>query len=224
MDLGGGPARQLEGGGGQGDEGRRLGGPEHRQRPCPLKGPAAPGTGDLGRPTDSLGSPARQGRDIPAGVQRLAYVGNHPLAAGLVLGLSDPGGVQQHPVVVGELRVGPVELRVVEVGLQHPVLQVVEHDALRQPSEERRRRNVGGHPLGLVHDKGRPHEEVPAGRQHDHERPQGAPAARFGVEPHPEAAVVHLTLLCGAREYAASSPTQCHLGWSPRCDRLTEST
>jgi hypothetical protein len=54
---------------------------------------------------------------------------------------------------------------------------------------------VRGHPLGLVHDRRGANEQVAAGRQHDHEGPQGAASPRLGVEPHPQPPVVHLALL-----------------------------
>jgi hypothetical protein len=43
------------------------------------------------------------------------------------------------------------------------------------------------------------------------------------IRHHAELAEIDLHLLCGAREYAASSPTTQRCRWSCGCDRLTES-
>ena len=95
--------------------------------------------------------------------------------------------------MVGELVVGPVDLGVVEAGLRSVfVLQGCRARGGPRASRRTPPRDVGGDPLGLIHDQRRPDEEMAAGRQHDHERPEGTPASRPGVEPHPESAVVHL--------------------------------
>jgi hypothetical protein len=99
--------------------------------------------------------------------------------------------------VGGQLLVGPVQLRVVQVGSIDPGLQVVRHQAAGDPAEEGERLDVAGHPGPLVHLEHRPDEHVPrAGQDHD-ERPHPPQALQDGVEPRAEEAVVDLGLLAG---------------------------
>ena len=97
----------------------------------------------------------------------------------------------------GQLRIRPVDLRVVEVGPVHPRLEIIRDQPGWNTGEERERLDVRGGPLGLVHDQGRAHEHVPRAAQHHHERPHRAPPPAARVEPHPQLPVVDLRLATG---------------------------
>ena len=97
----------------------------------------------------------------------------------------------------GHLGIGAVELRVVEVGLVDPGLQVVRHEPCRDAAEEPERLDVALGPGPLVHLQDRPHEHVPRVRQHHDERPDGAEPPGHRVKPPAEHPVIDLRLLPG---------------------------
>jgi len=99
--------------------------------------------------------------------------------------------------VRGQLGIGPVDLGVVQVGLVHPGLQVVRHQAGRDPGEELERGDVALGPRALVHPQHRPHEHVPRAGQHHNERPHRAQLAGQRVQPPAQLPVVDLRLLPG---------------------------
>ena len=68
------------------------------------------------------------------------------------------------------------------------------HDPRRYPTEERERLHMRRRPRGLVHAQHRPHEHVPRTRQDHRERPHRAPQPGARVGPHPQLAVVDLSL------------------------------
>ena len=95
----------------------------------------------------------------------------------------------------GELGIGPVDLRVVEVGLVDPGLQVVRDQAGRDAAEERERLHVTLGPRPLVHLQHRADKHVPRARQHHHERPDRAELPGNRVRPPAQHPVVDLRLL-----------------------------
>ena len=94
----------------------------------------------------------------------------------------------------GQLRVRPVDLRVIQVRLVDPGPQVVRHQPRRHPAEERERLHMRLRPRGLIHRQHRPHEHVPRTGQDHRERPYRAPQPGSRVGPHPQLAVVDLGL------------------------------
>ena len=99
----------------------------------------------------------------------------------------------------GELGIGPVDLRVIQVGLVHSGLQVVRHQPGRDAAEEPERSDVALGPGPLVHRQDRPHEHVPRAGQHHHERPHGPQLPGDRVQPPAQLPVVDLRLLPGLR-------------------------
>ena len=97
----------------------------------------------------------------------------------------------------GELGIGPVQLRVVEVGLVDPGLQVVRHQPGRDAAEERERLHVALGPRPLVHLQHRADEHVARAGQHHHERPDGPQPPGHRVRPAAQHPVVDLRLLPG---------------------------
>ena len=96
-----------------------------------------------------------------------------------------------------ELGIGPVDLRVVEVGLVDPGLQVVRHQPGRDAAEERERLDVALGPGPLVHLQHRADEHVPRAGQHHHERPDRPELPGHRVQPAAQHPVVDLRLLPG---------------------------
>ena len=95
----------------------------------------------------------------------------------------------------GQLSVGAVDLRVIQVGFVHPGLEVVTHQPRRHPTEELERRDMASTPSGLVHPDHRAHEQVPRTRQHHHERPHRHPSSQWqGPTTCPASAVIDLRL------------------------------
>jgi hypothetical protein len=81
---------------------------------------------------------------------RVPDIGHLPLDAGLVLRFAGPRRVDQDAVVRGELGIGLVQLRVVEVGLFHASLQIVRDQPGRAAAEERERLDMTGLPGCVV--------------------------------------------------------------------------
>ena len=117
----------------------------------------------------------------------------------LVPGMIGPGRVDQAPVVGGQLGIAAVDLRVIQVRLAHPGLEVVRHQPPRRPAEELERGHVRLDPGPLGHAHRRADEQVPRVRQHHRERPHPPPPARRRVRPQPHVPVIHLGL--GARRH-----------------------
>ena len=96
-----------------------------------------------------------------------------------------------------QLGIGPVDLRVVEIGLVDPRLQVVRDQPGGHAAEELERRHVALGPRPLVHLQHRADEHVPRARQHHHERPDSAQLPGHRVQPPAQLAIVDLRLLPG---------------------------
>src|SRR5664279_4242679 len=153
-----------------------------------------PNPGHLATPAHRPGLHVGQAGEAASAPERVPHVGDHSFDPGLVLRLLGPRRVDQAAVVLGHLRIGPVEQRVVEVGTDHPGLQVVGNQPQRHPAEELPRRNVRGHPGGGIHAQHRPHEHVPGAGQHDHERLHPPQPATHRIHPAAQVAVVDLCL------------------------------
>ena len=126
------------------------------------------------------------GCELPAAPEAVAHI-RHRASTLALSRVSVTGGVYQAPVVSSELSIGPVELRVVQIGLVHPGLQVVRHQPRRDAAEELKRRDMALGPGALVHLQHRPHEHVPRAAQDHHERPHRASASRKGPASGPAA-------------------------------------
>ena len=94
----------------------------------------------------------------------------------------------------GQLGIGPVDLRVIQVRAVHPGLQVVRHQPGRHPAEERERRHMALAPPLLIQPDHRPHEQVPRARQHHHERPDRHRLPGRRVQPAAQPPVIDLRL------------------------------
>ena len=158
---------------------------------------ARPGPGDLGAPAFRLGLHLRQAGELPPAPERVPHVRHRPLDPRLVGGPEHPRRVREEPVVRGQLGIGPVDLRVIQVRPVHPGLEVVRDQPGRHPAEERERRHVAFAPPLLVQPDHRPHEQVPRARQHHHERPHRDRLPRRRVQPAAQPPVIDLRL--GAR-------------------------
>ena len=95
----------------------------------------------------------------------------------------------------GQLGIGPVDLRVIQVRLVHPGLQVVRDQPGRDAAEERERHDVALGPGPLVHPQHRPDEHMPRIRQDHDERPDRAQLPGDRVQPAAQLPVVDLRLL-----------------------------
>ena len=110
----------------------------------------------------------------------------------LVPGMIGPRRVDQAPVVAGQLGVPPVDLRVIQVRLAHPGLEVIRGELPRRPAEELERGHVRLGPRALGHAHHRADEQVPRVRQHHRKRPHPAAPARRRIRPQPQVPVIHL--------------------------------
>ena len=110
----------------------------------------------------------------------------------------------------GQLGIGPVDLRVIQVRPVHPGLEVVRHQPGRDPAEERERGHMALAPPLLIQPDHRPHEQVPRTGQHHHERPHRHRLPGRRVQPAAQPAVIDLRL--GAR---LGRPRPQHLDLRP---------
>ena len=99
--------------------------------------------------------------EVAAGEERVPNVGHRPLDARFVLGFSGPRRVDQGAVERGELAVGQVDLRVIQIRAHHPGLEVVAHQPRRDAAEELERRHMRSVPGRLVHPQHRLDEQCP---------------------------------------------------------------
>ena len=111
---------------------------------------------------------------------------------GLVPRMVGARRVDQAPVVAGQLGVPPVDLRVIQVRLAHPGLEVIRGELPRRPAEELERGHVRLGPRPLGHADHGADEQVPRVRQHHRERPHPAAPARRRIRPQPQVPVIHL--------------------------------
>ena len=188
------PAGQLERRGRQRQQRRRLDRLEQRQRLRALQAAVRPGARDRGAPRHRAGLHVDHTAERAAPPERVPDIGHHPLDPRLVAGLLRPRGVDQAAVMLGHLRVRPVQSGVIQVSLDHAGLQVVDDQPVGRRPEVLPGGQVRGHPRGLVHREHRPHEHVPGTGQHDHERPYPADPVGQRVQPPAQIAVVDLRL------------------------------
>ena len=106
----------------------------------------------------------------------------------------------------GQLGIGAVDLRVIQVRLVHAGLEVVGDQASGDAAEELKRRDVALGPCALVHLQHRPHEHVPRAGQHHHERPDRPQLPGDRVQPPAELPVVDLRLLPGLSRVRVPDP------------------
>ena len=172
-----------------------LRGLEHRGRGGAVQRPARPPPGDFRGPALGPGLHLLQRGELPAPPEAVPDIRHRPLDPGLVAGLDRAGRVDQAAVVCGELGIGPVDLRVIQVGLVHPGLEVVRDQPRRDAAEERERRDVALGPGPLVHHQHRPHEHVPRAREHHHERLHRPQLPGDRVQPAAQLPVIDLRLL-----------------------------
>ena len=188
------PAGQLERRGRQRQQRRRLDRLEQRQRLRAVQAAVRPGARDRGAPRHRAGLHVDHTAERAAPPERVPDIGHHPLDPRLVAGLLRPRGVDQAAVMLGHLRVRPVQSGVIQVSLDHAGLQVVDDQPVGRRPEVLPGGQVRGHPRGLVHREHRPHEHVPGTGQHDHERPYPADPVGQRVQPPAQIAVVDLRL------------------------------
>ena len=128
---------------------------------------------------------------LPHGVP---YIGHLALDAWFVLWFQGSCWIDETAVVLGELSIGAVQERVVDVRLDHAGLQIVTDEPGRHRPEELEGGHVARRPGALVHDEHRAHEHVTAEGKHNDEGPDPAHPLANGVEPLAEIAVVDLGL------------------------------
>ena len=208
MDTDGAPAGRLEPRGRQRPQPGGLDRGEHPGRLRPGQRPAGSLPRHLGAPRLSSLLQALQAvtGEVAALPKRVADIGHRPLDLRLVTGLPGASRVDEGSVVLGQLGVGAVDLRIVEVRLVDAGLEVIGDQPRRAAAEEGKRLHVAARPFGLVHRDDRAHEHVPGAGQHHDERPQGAAPAGRRVGPHPQLAVVDLGLLTGSGRVRVEYP------------------
>ena len=106
----------------------------------------------------------------------------------------------------GQLRVGAVDPRVIQVRPVHPGLEVVGDQAGGHPAEERERSHVAFGPGPLVHGDDRADEQVPRAAQHHRECPDRPDPAGDRISPPAQQPVIDLGLLTGYRWMQAQHP------------------
>ncbi len=106
----------------------------------------------------------------------------------------------------GQLGIGPVDLRVIQVRPVHPGLEVVRNQPRGHPAEEPERGHVALGPRLLVHRDDRADEHVPRAAQHHRERPDRADPAGDRVSPPAQLPVVDLRLLTRHGRMQAQHP------------------
>ena len=170
-----------------------------RRRPRPggaLQRQAGPPACDLRRPADGPGLHRLQRREaLPRQNESRTY-GIGRSTCGLSRGFTARGGVDQAAVVLGELGIGPVDLRVVEVGLVDPGLSG--SSGTRRAGTPPKNANASTwHSVQArcVHLHHRADEHVPRAGQHHHERPDRPHLPRHRIEPASQNPVVDLRLL-----------------------------
>ena len=106
----------------------------------------------------------------------------------------------------GQLGIRAVDLRVVQVRLVHPRLQIVRHQPGRDPAEKGERRHVAFGPGVLVQPDHRADEHVPRAAQHHRERPDHMLPPGRRVQPAAQLPVIDLRLLAGLSRIRAQHP------------------
>lgn len=101
--------------------------------------------GDATRPLQRRLDHGVERVEVTASPEALAHIRYGSLDLGLVLRPACAVGIDEHAVVLRELRIGTVQLRDVDVRLDHAGLEVVETNLLRRPTEEGERRHVTAH-------------------------------------------------------------------------------
>ena len=102
-----------------------------------------------------------QGHEFATPPERVADIGHRAFHPQFVLRFPRAGGVDQGAVVLGQLGIGAIDLRVVQIRLVHPGLEVVRHQPGRDPAEELERGHVRLGPGTLIHPQHRAHEQQP---------------------------------------------------------------
>ena len=93
-------------------------------------------------------------------------------------------------------------------------LRVVGHEAFCTAPEELEGGHVASDKGLLVHAQHRSHEHVPTGGKHHDKGPHPSAASRQRVAPHPEQAIVDLSLVTGLdRRTGHCHLVGCHLVW-----------
>ena len=108
--------------------------------------------------------------------------------------------------MAGQLGIRPVDLRVVQVRLVHPRLQVVRDQPRGDRAEELERLHVALGPRVLVQPEHRAHEHVPRAGQHHRERPDHQPLPGRRVQPPAQLPVIDLRLGAGLGRIRAQHP------------------
>ena len=106
----------------------------------------------------------------------------------------------------GQLRIGAVDLRVIQIWPVHPGLEVVRHQPGRDPAEEPERGHMRLTPRMLIQPDHRAHEHVPRAAQHHHERPDHMPDPGHRVRPAAQLPVVDLRLLTRLARHQPQHP------------------
>jgi hypothetical protein len=148
----------------------------------------------------------RQAGELPAPPERVPDIRHRPLHLRLVTRLPRSCRIYQAAVMRGQLSIGAVDPRVIQVRPVHPGLQVVRDQPGGHPAEELKRRHMALGPGILVHLDDRAHEHVPRAAQHHRERPDRPELARDRIGPPAQLPVVDLRLLAGLGWVQAQHP------------------
>jgi hypothetical protein len=118
------------------------------------------------------------------------------LALALAIGMLHPARQRRHAVVRQEVAIQRVEGRV-DVGLEHTLLEVVEHDELHGAAQPAEGALVQLCPDARARLPGEQADRLAAVAERHHEQPRAAVLARLGMPHHRAVAVVDLRLLAG---------------------------
>jgi hypothetical protein len=108
----------------------------------------------------------------------------------------------------GQLRIGAVDLRVIQVWPVHAGLEVAGDQPRGDPAEELERGHMAFGPGVLVQPDHRAHEHVPRAAQHHHERPDHMPGPGHRIGPPAQLPVIDLGFLT---RLARRQPQHPHL-------------
>jgi len=163
------------------------------QGPLPGGAVDAP-AGYLETPPDGFLAGLLQASELPTPPEAVPDVRHNPFNPRIVFRVAAPARVNQGVIVSGQLRIDAVELRIVDIRLDHAVPEVVQHQATRHTPEEFEGKHVAFQPRLKVQAQHRTDEHVAAEGQHHRKGPDSAPPAGRRFQPLSQVTEVDLGL------------------------------